>query len=513
MQHIAKQEQGRASWSGPVTDRLPRERLRVASPPAMAPEGGGEHLLLDAVRRALRRPEGRMALVLHLSRLDPPAPRPHHQRIARAILQDTAQRHEGQVFALGNGDMVLLCHLAEKRAPAAPRPVGTIGLADPADLPATLGRLLRVDAPDPTRVISIWHLDGDTAGLQAYAAARAADAPARPPQEQAAGEPGQIAAVAAIAALVDDTAVGDLVHLQTGVLMTGPAGTDTAEGDGPSLRPIYRKVILATAALEARLAAEGQAGADPFLFRHLARRLDRRLLALLHQAAGQGAAGQGGPFAACVPAGGWVALHLELTLPLILSDAFAGYAASCRDAGIALGVEVSLLEACGDPVSFARARALLVEAGLRLILGEVSHLTLLIARPEALQPDLLKLEWSPRLRELPAQERQQLAATIERIGPDRILLHRADTETALCWGLSHDIRRFQGRHIDAMLAATRMVGCHDAAGCTLRECIERAAASGPAGRTGCRTPGLLAPSLPVPLPPVPAPLASAELVA
>jgi len=69
---------------------------------------GNERLLHEASERAMRHPAGRVALVLHLSRLAPPAPRPHHIRVARVLLQDSAQRFGGQVIGLRNQDLVLL---------------------------------------------------------------------------------------------------------------------------------------------------------------------------------------------------------------------------------------------------------------------------------------------------------------------------------------------------------------------------------------------------------------------
>ena len=71
------------------------------------------------------------------------------------------------------------------------------------------------------------------------------------------------------------------------------------------------------------------------------------------------------------------------------------------------------------------------------------------------------------------------------------MLARADTEAALRWGMANGIRRFQGRHADAMLAAARIVDCAYASGCTLPQCIARAAAADPEGRRSCRNPGLL----------------------
>ena len=130
--------------------------------------GGTDQLLVEAVRRAVRYPEQRMALVLHLSRLAPPAPRAHHRRIARAILEDTARSHEGQVFAVGNGDMVLLCRegdagRAGERRAGEPAARG-LALPDPAALPATLGQLLRIDAPDAARLTTVWPIAARAGG-------------------------------------------------------------------------------------------------------------------------------------------------------------------------------------------------------------------------------------------------------------------------------------------------------------------------------------------------------------
>jgi len=53
------------------------------------------------------------------------------------------------------------------------------------------------------------------------------------------------------------------------------------------------------------------------------------------------------------------------------------------------------------------------------------------------------------------------------------------------------IRLFQGAHVEAMLAATRLLACPHAAGCGLRACTERGRAASALGRVGCARPDLL----------------------
>jgi len=117
----------------------------------------------------------------------------------------------------------------------------------------------------------------------------------------------------------------------------------------------------------------------------------------------------------------------------------------------------------------------------------VSHHALMLTMPMVLEPDLVKLDWSPRLPEAGSAVDQAVMA----LGGSRVVLHRAETEEALSWGMAHGIRRFQGRHVDAMLAAGRIGACAHGGGCSLRQCIERASATGPGGRAGCNNPTLL----------------------
>jgi hypothetical protein len=85
-----------------------------------------------------------------------------------------------------------------------------------------------------------------------------------------------------------------------------------------------------------------------------------------------------------------------------------------------------------------------------------------------------------------------------------VVLHGADSEAAIGWGLAHGVTRFQGRYIDTMLAVERLRACASARHCTLDQCRERASATGASGRFGCRNLPLL--DLGAPLYPARAPV-------
>ena len=259
----------------------------------------------------------------------------------------------------------------------------------------------------------------------------------------------------AAAALADGPFGAGLIHRQTAIALNPGLGV---------FRPLFHALSFNYPALTAQAQAQ-DAAADPFLLRHLAARLDPAMRA----------------FAARLCQEPGLAVHLPQTLAGLEPAAFS---AACRP----LGVELALLEAVADPDGFAVARRRLAAAGVSVVLDGVSPAALRLLRLHRLGADLVKLAWSP---ELARQVDRGLIAAIGRIGPARVLLDRADTESALRWGLALGIRGFQGRHVDAMLAAGRITACPGGPRCSLAQCSERAAATLPAARMACANPALL----------------------
>ena len=180
-------------------------------------------------------------------------------------------------------------------------------------------------------------------------------------------------------------------------------------------------------------------------------------------------------------------LHINLTVRSVLSPAFSHFADAADSVSAKIGVEIALIDACADPLAFAAARMVLRAHGYTLVLDGLGHEALSLTRPEAFEPDLIKLMWSPKMTRLGRRESRALDEAVSRVGPKRLVLHRVETAAALDWGLSHRIQRFQGWHLDALQAASRLAVCAHAAGCTARQCIERGGATDEAGRSGCRS--------------------------
>jgi hypothetical protein len=439
------------------------------------PTHGTERLLIDAAERALRAPRGKLALVLRLSVLKPPAPRPHHLRIAMALLQDTAQRYAGQIFALGNADLVLLC--------AAPDEDNRLvsGQASPLGLQGALGRLFAADTADASNLTTLWRLEDQAESLRAYLAQRSADptlTPSAPPDDAIAAT--SVAGLAALEALLATVQIPNLLAQQTAIeLRTGRGQPLTAR-----LAPLFRELTFSFAAL-AENPDIAEACTDPFLFRHYAARLDERMLQLLQadlQAGGRltrPTLRQGLP------------LHLNLTLESIISPAFARLSQTARQTGARFGIEISLMEAVSDMRLLEYAHSLLDLAGFPMVLDGLDETSLVMIHSAALRPDLIKLTWSPRLADSPPPAKGAIDAAIARLTPARIILARAETEDALVWGQSRLITRYQGFYLDAVRAAGRIAVCHSARACTLRQCMARAGTLNAHLRGACGNPGLL----------------------
>jgi len=429
-----------------------------------------ERLLSDETERALRLPRGRVALALHLSRLRTPAPYPHHARVSRAMLQDIASRYGGQVFLMRNGDMVLLCS------------VEASGLAtrsaSPLALPAVLGRLFGADAPDPARLTSLWHLENDADTFRAYIAERHADP--RLPEPAGCDDAGGIALVGAVEALIDAMPIDDTLTLQTAVHVRGGGPMPLSS----RLAPLFRELTFSLATASARADLQ-LAIADPFLFRHFAARLDGRMLTHVRDDLLAGGKLTRPALLGRLP------IHLNITLEGIVSPEFSRLAQAAERRGARFGIEISLMEAASDLGLLAYARQMLHAAGFALILDGLDHTALTMTHPAGLQPDLVKLMWSPRLADATAPMRATIAACIRRIGADRIVMQRADSEQAVIWGQAHGISRYQGFFLDAVQAARRIAVCHSARTCTLRQCTARSSTLNPGIRTGCGNPGLL----------------------
>jgi hypothetical protein len=107
-------------------------------------------------------PKSRVAVWLQLAQLPPGMVRPHQRRVAHAIMEAAAAHHDGEVFLLASGDLVLLCR--------APTHNGPEPAAHPTALPHTFARLLDPSVSEPATLTRTWWLEHDGAALLTHIA-------------------------------------------------------------------------------------------------------------------------------------------------------------------------------------------------------------------------------------------------------------------------------------------------------------------------------------------------------
>ena len=446
----------------------------------------GERLLRVAGERALSQPRDRSVLVLHLSRLTPPAPRSYHIRIARVLMQDYAARFDGQVFAMRNQDLVLLCRNGGSSIDRARRtldgsdPVERTGEdhgAGPGSLPSMLGKLFSADA-DPAMLTSFWRLDRDAPLLLSYLAEHAGgvlSAEARDEQCDA------VFGLAALQGILAKARLNDLISQRTGMLLRAERSRVLAD----RLVPAFREIEISLEPLNLGPLVN-RATADPFLLRHLTCGLEARIVALLHD----DLVVHGPLTRASIR--GRLPLHVKLGPEMILSPGFAHLARQATLVGVRLGASISLMQLCADLELMKDVRRTLTLLEAELVVADVDAVGLTMVRSAELRSETIKLSWSPVMAGSDGGRLGNQTGTLPRqVTSSQLVLQNANSYDAVAWGQAQGISRFQGLFLDQVQTATRMALCPDAGGCTMRQCGTRAAAGNMASRAGCHRPELL----------------------
>ncbi|KAF0114765.1 MAG: hypothetical protein FD149_1771 [Rhodospirillaceae bacterium] len=137
-------------------------------------------------------------------------------------------------------------------------------------------------------------------------------------------------------------------------------------------------------------------------------------------------------------------------------------------------VEMELVDAFAHLNDFLTIQAALHERGYKLLLDRLTPITFQLIDPTLFDAYYMKINWSPDLTDaVVPKDGETPQAFIARIGAEKFILARCDSEAAVKWGIAIGIRWFQGRFVDAMLAAVTMAGCLDSAACTLQQCTLR----------------------------------------
>lgn len=235
----------------------------------------------------------------------------------------------------------------------------------------------------------------------------------------------------------------------------------------------FQEFFVSMTDLERAVSSDVRFVGSRWLFDHLCQMLDLRVLDTVKRLP-----------QACVPR----MMSLNLNLTSLTTPAFASFLDWCQGR-IGLVIEIMPVDIFNDFAGYFRARDMLHARGHRILIDGLSHLSLSMIDPSQFGADMVKLIWAP---ELPAMIENAMLETggsgLTQMGFDRLVLSRCDNEKSIMWGMGKGIHMFQGRFLDAMMAAVTMAKCEKSGGCTLAQCVQRRGVLSGRTRAECPNP-------------------------
>ncbi len=403
-----------------------------------------EAALLDFVERLRKFTKGRRAVHLRLSRLRPYNRRAHHLRIATTTFDELIRDFDGALFRLCNNDLVVIFNGA--------------GVADLDHSVLHLRYLfsedpfLKNDEDGDTRFCAWFDLEEDYLDLLNLAQ-RMVSAQAQHAQrkiERIENErSGKVPTSKIEEEKGEETPQSPLDPPNLAVLEQAIAQADLstiirrqpicAVVPDRKPEPVYYEVYTSIDSLRQTVMPEVDLRANQWLFQDLTKHLDRRMIAYLAQ---------------IDDATLRQAFSVNLNVSTLLSPEFLGFD-EALNSGTRGGIviELQLFDVYADLGSFLFARDFLHERGYRFCLDAMTHMSLPLIDREALGFDLVKLLWSADLcDQLSGVRGQGVREAARKMGSERLILTRCDTEQALEVGQTLGITLYQGHLLDEMLS-------------------------------------------------------------
>jgi EAL domain-containing protein (putative c-di-GMP-specific phosphodiesterase class I) len=421
-----------------------------------------ERELVDTIERGGRTPAGRTAVHLHLSRLLASNRPAAYLRIAARLFAPLEVTGQVQVFALTNGDIVVLGRdMPEDEVDRIVHRVRSLFEKDPLAFED-----FDDEGYDPFVTWYAFEVDFD----EVVEVARSLLAMAEARRQEGLGDKSPAAPLHP----------GDLDDLADRVRALNVRQALRRQpciriANGRTGHVLFDEFTVSMAEVGQAVAPETDLFADRWLFQEFSRTLDQQILAAL-------------PAAGVLP--NVPRLSVNLNLETVGSPPFRGLAAALD--GRSLVVEVQVIDVFTNLTLYQAARESLRADGHAILIDGLSPAVLGAMDLGLLDPDFVKILWTADLA-APQHPRkgEGLADLIVDLGVDRVILSRCESEAAVTWGQDRGITAFQGRFMDAILATMTMHGCPASAACSLRQCTDRRGSAMGGTRAQCPNPSAL----------------------
>jgi hypothetical protein len=393
-----------------------------------------ESALLQAVQRLGVNRAQWSAAHLHLARMKQRNKLDYQLRIAANTFETAVAALEGQLFKLGNGDLLFIYRKPQDVSTAIVR---LQYLLDEAYDGAS------VEDETETDLYTLYDLALQYPQLlqaaqrllelaQRRVAAHTVDRKKEERPEEG-SLPLDLKSLNELVEAVARTDITNLIRKQTVYALLS---------EKPSV-PLFAEKFISMEDLRRALLPGHSLVSNRWLFQYMTESLDRRVLAFLNRNADTEITG---------------AFSLNLNVSTILSPEFLTF-----DAGLTVNmrgsivIEIQAIDILADMTAYGFARGFLTDRGYRICLDGVTGQTFPFLDRKRLGADFLKLQWSPMLAQGPmAPSREDLQDLIDRTGRVCTVLCRVDQEKAISFGRSFGIALYQGRYIDRLTATGRI---------------------------------------------------------
>jgi EAL domain-containing protein (putative c-di-GMP-specific phosphodiesterase class I) len=203
--------------------------------------------------------------------------------------------------------------------------------------------------------------------------------------------------------------------------------------------PLFYELFTSIGALRQTLMPDQDLFSDHWLFQYLTTKLDQRMLAWLSKND---------------DATLKHSFSLNINIASLLSPRFLEFDALLdKTRRNTIVIEMQKMDVFADIARFLFVREFLKDRGYRICLDGLTALSLPYVERQKLGFDLVKLHWTPQLRQqMEGKDGDTLRAAIEASNPRRIVMMRCESDDAVELGHQVGISLFQGYYLDHLLS-------------------------------------------------------------
>jgi EAL domain-containing protein (putative c-di-GMP-specific phosphodiesterase class I) len=203
--------------------------------------------------------------------------------------------------------------------------------------------------------------------------------------------------------------------------------------------PLFYELFTSIGTLQKTLMPNQNLFSDRWLFQYLTNKLDLRMLAWLTKNDDSTLRHS---------------FSLNINIASVLSQRFLEFDALLdKTRRSTIVIELQKIDVFADIARFIFAREFLRDRGYRVCLDGLTALSIPFIDRKKLGFDLVKLHWTPQLRQqIDNGDNGMLRDAIQAINPRRIIMMRCESDDAIELGQEHGISLFQGYFLDHLLA-------------------------------------------------------------